>query len=238
MQNAVKLRFLTGILLLTCLLAPSASSGQAPGTFRLTVATSGSGTVESLPAGILCGNSGTACTADFPAGTTVRLEAFEASEHRFSHWTGDCVGGEFRCPVAMNSDRNVTAWFVGAPRTTIPQSAFLSVSLRGKGTVKSMPVGINCGKLCFAAYTHTGEGISVTLTARPGFRYRFGGWSGDCAGRRLICTLRVARAHDVRARFIGPPVMLCHRGRTITVPASQVSAHRRHGDRLGRCRKR
>jgi subtilisin family serine protease len=33
-------------------------------------------------------------------------------------------------------------------------------------------------------------------------------------------------------------VTLCHRGRTMRVRKSQVRKHRRHGDRLGRCRKR
>jgi hypothetical protein len=32
-------------------------------------------------------------------------------------------------------------------------------------------------------------------------------------------------------------ITLCHRGRTIKVPKSQVKKHRKHGDKLGACRK-
>jgi hypothetical protein len=33
-------------------------------------------------------------------------------------------------------------------------------------------------------------------------------------------------------------VVLCHRGRTIKVPRSHVPKHRKHGDKLGRCKTR
>lgn len=35
-----------------------------------------------------------------------------------------------------------------------------------------------------------------------------------------------------------PPgkVVLCHKGKTLTVAEPAVAAHRRHGDTLGRCR--
>jgi len=33
-------------------------------------------------------------------------------------------------------------------------------------------------------------------------------------------------------------VTLCHRGRTIKVPKSQVRKHRKHGDKLGPCKKK
>ena len=230
---------LAPLFVLVCLLAPGASSAQAPATYSLSVTPGPGGTIRSFPAGIDCGGSGTACAADFPADTVVRLDALEDTDYRFASWGGACRGVEQpTCPVTMNAPKSVDATFAPAPRQTVPRTAILTVIRRGKGTVRSSPVGINCGTVCFASYPHRGEGVLLTLTAKASFRSRFIGWSGECRGRAATCTLRVTRIHNVRAQFSEPRVTVCHRGRTISVPQSRVRAHRRHGDKLGRCRRR
>jgi hypothetical protein len=107
-------------------------------TNTLTVSRSGSGTgiVRSNPTGIDCGN---ACSADFPAGSTVTLTPTPSGGSTFTGWSGDCTGTG-SCSVQMNGNRSVTAEF-----TTTPNGARLSVSKTGNGNVTSAPAGIDCG---------------------------------------------------------------------------------------------
>jgi len=74
----------------------------------LTAAVSGSGTVVSAPAGIVCPN---ACSASFDAAATVTLTATAASGYTFSTWGGACAGSA-SCVVSMAQARTVSAVFV------------------------------------------------------------------------------------------------------------------------------
>jgi hypothetical protein len=67
----------------------------------------------------------------------------------------------------------------------------------GTGTVTSSPAGIACGSTCVASFAN---GTSVSLSARPGTRSRFVGWSGDCSGRSA-CVLSMTANHTVKATF-------------------------------------
>jgi hypothetical protein len=84
------------------------ASAAVPQTFRLTVATSGSGTVTGSTGGINCG---TTCTADVVAGASVTLTAHAASGSTFTGWSGACTGGS-TCTVTMDAAKQVTAVFV------------------------------------------------------------------------------------------------------------------------------
>src|SRR5207244_13646286 len=57
-------------------------------TFVLTVKMNGSGSVDSSPAGIACGQ---ACTATFAAGTQVQLVAHAAAGSLFARWDAECL---------------------------------------------------------------------------------------------------------------------------------------------------
>lgn len=76
---------------------------------RLTVSKNGtgSGTVTSGAAGILCGS---ACAVTLPEGTAVSLAAAPADGSVFTGWSGDC-SGTGGCKTGMGSDRDVTATF-------------------------------------------------------------------------------------------------------------------------------
>ena len=76
----------------------------------------------------------------------------------------------------------------------------LSVAVRGSaaGNVTSNPVGVSCGATCSANFT---SGIVVTLTAAPGARARFKGWSGACSGAATTCTVTMSAARSVTATF-------------------------------------
>jgi uncharacterized repeat protein (TIGR01451 family) len=156
----------------------------------LTVAKSGtgSGTVTSAPAGINCG---TTCNASFPAGTSVTLSATPAAGSSFAGWSGAC-SGTGSCQLAMTSALNVTASFA-------PNTAVLSVSSNGGGTVTSAPAGIDCGSACSASFT---IGTPVTLSATPAAGMIFMGWSGACSGTGA-CTISLSQALSVTASF-GP----------------------------------
>lgn len=68
----------------------------------------GSGTVSSLPAGILCG---AACAHDFPNGAQVELTATPAAGSTFVGWSGGGCSGTAPCHLTLASDTSVTATF-------------------------------------------------------------------------------------------------------------------------------
>ena len=78
--------------------------------YNLSVSKSGNGFVTSNPHGINCGS---ACSANFPKGTSVMLTAIPATGSYFSHWSGNCQGASSTCAVSLDSARNVTANFSG-----------------------------------------------------------------------------------------------------------------------------
>jgi len=59
------------------------------------------------------------------------------------------------------------------------------------GTVMSDVGGIDCGAMCASVYD---KGTAVTLSATPGARSKFIGWTGRVHGDRLV------RGHDGRFR--------------------------------------
>jgi PASTA domain-containing protein/List-Bact-rpt repeat protein len=73
----------------------------------------------------------------------------------------------------------------------------IAVKKSGKGTVKSSPGGIACGKACSHGYAY---GTPVTLGAVPAKGSRFVGWSGPCKGSGL-CTVAANDDVTVRATF-------------------------------------
>lgn len=71
----------------------------------------GEGTVESEPAGIDCG---TACKAEYNAGTEVTLTATPDAHSEFSGWSGACTGTG-ACTVTISEAKSVGAEFEVAP---------------------------------------------------------------------------------------------------------------------------
>ena len=75
----------------------------------LTGVNGGSGTVNSIPAGIACG-SGT-CSAYYASGTAVTLVATPDSNSLFSGWSGACSATSGNCVLNVNADQTVGASF-------------------------------------------------------------------------------------------------------------------------------
>jgi anti-sigma28 factor (negative regulator of flagellin synthesis) len=74
----------------------------------------------------------------------------------------------------------------------------LTVTVVGVGTVTSNPPGFDCGSDCSEIYDH---GTIVTLTAIPTGTSSFAGWSGDCTGTDLTCTIFMNSNKIVTATF-------------------------------------
>ena len=78
------------------------------------------------------------------------------------------------------------------------------VSGTGKGKVVSNPAGVDCASgQCVVPF---GDKAQVTLTAQPDADSVFAGWTGDCAGSTLTCTLTMDKERTVTALFNLKPV--------------------------------
>jgi subtilisin family serine protease/NOL1/NOP2/fmu family ribosome biogenesis protein len=99
----------TGICTVTMTANRAVTATFNPTTFSLTVskAGAGSGNVTSSPAGINCG---TTCSASYPNGKKVTLNAKAQAGSRFTGWTGAC-SGTGKCTVIMTAPRSVGATF-------------------------------------------------------------------------------------------------------------------------------
>jgi hypothetical protein len=150
-----------------------------PPTRRLTVGVGGPGQVNSNPGGITCFADQT-CSADFPLGSSVTLNASPTPlPGQFDGWGGDCAsaGTSPSCTLTMNADRNVVAGFspiFPSPRTAPPAGAAWSSELkvpRGRGQVvvngEAREVGAGLQRAAFAG--HDGENrIEATLIQAGG----------------------------------------------------------------------
>ena len=81
-------------------LVTSAVAFAARPEFKLTLSTTGSGTIQSSPAG-----------DKFPAGTKVTLTATPAPGWRFDGWSGDLTGTDNPATITLDRDKSITANF-------------------------------------------------------------------------------------------------------------------------------
>jgi hypothetical protein len=153
----------------------------------LTVAVRGPGKVVSFQPGPDCTAT---CAVEWDRGTEVVLEAIPARGMRLVRWGGACRG-EGECSTTLRGPSSVTALFAAARFR-------LSVTVGGKGLVRSAPRGLACSARCAAAFTSF---KGVRLTATPARGWRFLRWSGACAGARPTCTVPMTKAAAARAVF-------------------------------------
>lgn len=192
-------------------------SGTSAGTFPLSVAVVGDGTVTG--GGVDCGGSGSACTANVASGSSVTLAAQPGSGASFSGWSGACAGAASTCTVTVNGATSVTATFSGA--STGGGSPRLVVAVSGPGRVTGL--GIACGNGATACSVAETGGRTVTLTATPADGASFAGWSGPCRGTSRTCRAVVSGTTSVGATFraagapppSGSTLLLRSRGRPL-----------------------
>lgn len=153
----------------------------------LAVSVQGSGRVTTVQPGPDCTAT---CSVDWNRGSIVMLQAEAAAGRRLLRWGGACRG-DGACSVTLNAPASVSAVFG-------PASFRLSVSVAGKGVVRSVPAGITCRGRCSAAFTSYKP---VRLRATPAKGWRFARWSGACTGRRSTCAVPLNKAAAARAVF-------------------------------------
>ena len=116
-----------------------------------------------------------------------------------SNWDGLALSGScsYTQPVAPSGQQT---WQIDWDLTREPlQLSVLKASIDGgSGRVSSSPGPIDCGPTCDATFV---PGTSVTLTANAQPGSYFVGWSGDCSGLLLECTVLMDKPRSVTATF-------------------------------------
>jgi hypothetical protein len=79
----------------------------------------------------------------------------------FLGWSGVCTGAA-DCAVTVDASKQVTATFA-------PAVVRLAVSIRGRGSVTSLPRGIACSPRCSARFA-AGTNVVLRPKARTGWR--------------------------------------------------------------------
>jgi hypothetical protein len=174
---------------LTCTITVN-SEANVSATFRAPVKVvlkvTGSGTITSNPAG-----------TSFLTGDVVTFTATPGTGSTFTGWTTACSGTASTCTLTLTADTTVSATFAtstagggtggtGGGTTTTYK---LTTKVNGKGTV-SVPSGNS-----YAA------GTVVSITATPAAGAIWNGWTGDCTGLDLTCTVTMNAAKTVQANF-------------------------------------
>jgi hypothetical protein len=171
-------------------------AGQSGTLGALTISKTGTGTgtVNSNPAGITCG---AICSASVAKGQSVVLTATADVNSIFSSWTGCDSSNSNQCTVAVSGAKNVTAKFaLTTPALTV------NVTGTGNGTVSSTPDGITCLKKSGGTVTcSSGFTGDVTLSATPTVYSLFGGWSGTTCSGPGACGFAMEGDKSVNAEF-------------------------------------
>lgn len=174
---------------------PAAASANQ--TLSVAKVGTGAGKVTSSPVGIECGVT---CAASFTQGVKVTLEGEAGFHTRKVKWTGcDSIATGNKCVVTMGAARTVIATF-DLERQWLEYLVTVQRKGTGKGTVTSVPGGIQCGEDCSEPYLYHTQ---LTLTATPAEGSVFKEWSGGgCLGQTGPCTTTVNGARLVRAIFV------------------------------------
>jgi hypothetical protein len=179
------------------------SSGVSMKTLSVTYDdTSGDGKVSAPESAsgtgseIDCGSalSATDCTWTVLSGSTLTIFQAPDTGSVFGGWGGACSGTARTCTVQMDDDHTAHATWLGSAGTTT-----LGVTVEGNGSVSGG--GINCSG---PATCSANEPVNstVSLTAEPDEGFVFSGWSTDCSGIGVTCTLTMSAARTVIATFL------------------------------------
>jgi hypothetical protein len=126
--------------------APAPTPAPPPGTFALTIAKSGSGSVTSNLAGINCGND---CNEAYANNTSITLIATPEPGFIFKGWGGSCNGMSTSCTLVMSAARNVLVTFESAAGT--PASVDAVIAAMPTNSWKSLP-GTQMKDVCPTPY--------------------------------------------------------------------------------------
>lgn len=132
------------------------------------------------------------CSLTVLTGSTLTVVEQPDPSFFFSRWGGACSGAATACSAYVTANTFVSAEFISS--ATQP----LSVTVSGNGSVTGGGISCGQGSTCDAPEPPSS---SVTLTATPASGYGLTGWSGDCTGTQLTCTVQMDAARSVTATF-------------------------------------
>ena len=136
----------------------------------------GSGTITSMPEGILCDTSEFGfekdCSKLYLEGAIITLTVQPSFFSSFAGWQAPC-SGTGSCVLTITESLTATAVFSG-PASTYGVSVFAA----NGASIRSDLAGINCGFECNASFE---EGTTVTFSYSLATDFSFDGWTGDCA---------------------------------------------------------
>ncbi|GAB0057332.1 hypothetical protein SIID45300_01657 [Candidatus Magnetaquicoccaceae bacterium FCR-1] len=144
------------------------TTSNLPLNNTMTVATTGNGSVSSVPAGITCQ---TDCTENYSAGTYVTLTAAPASDSVFNGWSGACTGSG-TCSVFMTAAKSVTANFklINSPPTATNGSISTNEDTVYNGTLLATDLDNN--GLTYSIVSQPIKGVVlITNTTTGAFTY-------------------------------------------------------------------
>jgi hypothetical protein len=153
----------------------------------LALTITGPGSVTADVPGLRCSQS---CTTTWNANTQLVLTPTPGSAAKLVRWTGACSGAA-ACRVTVAPGTTASALFA-------PLTYRLTVSLGGRGTIRSSRAGISCRPRCsssFASY------VPLRISAKPAKGWRFSSWKGACRGSRSVCTVPMSTNTSARAIF-------------------------------------
>jgi hypothetical protein len=159
----------------------------------VTVNREGDGTVASLPLPFI--NCGDECTAAFPKGLPITLNASDPAVD----WGGDCSGATGPiCQLTLDSDKSVSATFGGGDGEGTFTLTLMKAGT-GDAQIVSLPPGIDCGTTCTAEFTANSP-VVLNANTLPGTVT----WAGCVTPGPLSCALVMDLDKTVTATFSGP----------------------------------
>ncbi|MEK7287110.1 MAG: hypothetical protein AAB091_00935, partial [Elusimicrobiota bacterium] len=194
----------------TCSLTMNADKivGAVFNTYRLTVskgASTGEGSITSLPAGINYDYANTDDSEYYPLNTLVTLTAVANSKSAFTAWSGEGCSGTGTCVVTMHANKTVTALFTSYTLTT-NKTTNATTLVTGNGTVTSAVAGINCDSNNTDCTEKYAPNASVTLAATADADSTFMGWNGGGCSGTGGCTVTMDASKTISAKF-DPPLL-------------------------------
>lgn len=130
------------------------------------------------------------CTTTWNRDTRLVLTA-TPGPGKITRWLAGCTGASPTCTLAANGAAASVAF--------APVAYTLSVSVTGKGAVRSSRPGIACPGKCAAALPSY---VPVTLSEKPAKGYRFKSWAGVCKGAKPTCKVPMSANSTARATFV------------------------------------
>jgi hypothetical protein len=177
---------------------PSPISNEPPPLKILNVGINGNGEgiILSKPIGIDCTRTDNAvCQNEFAMGTKITLTATPVKGSEFIGWNSNCSHGE----LTINSGMECIATFKLLPKT-------LTITINGNGSIKSIPLALNCDETtekCSHTFT---AGSQIKLTSTPDSVT----WEGDCDenGIVVLITDKECKANFAQGTVETPPLVI------------------------------